>query len=279
MSSPLLSFVSSPERQGGLWDYVSPSRINLWLKCPLAFRLRYIDGIVVPTTPQQFVGQVVHRALETYYRSRLLGTVLCLDAVIFTLVDTWDGKAAEKDVEFDDQAHEAVCRRQAMDLVTAYLGQVPPWESLPLAVEVTFQAPLVDPATGEDFGVPLLGILDLVLGEDEGPLIVDFKTAARGGERLEVTHEIQLSSYSYLYRHTSARTEGALEIRSLIKTKSPKVESHRYPRRTEQHLGRLFAVIRAYLDDLDRRRFVFRPGFMCAACDYCDSGCRHWDGT
>ena len=25
--------------QTGPWDYVSPSRLNLWLRCPLAFKL------------------------------------------------------------------------------------------------------------------------------------------------------------------------------------------------------------------------------------------------
>ena len=33
------------ERAGGVWDYVSASRLNLWLRCPLAFKLRYIDGV------------------------------------------------------------------------------------------------------------------------------------------------------------------------------------------------------------------------------------------
>ena len=34
---------------------------------------------------------------------------------------------------------------------------------------------------------------------------------------------------------------GRLEIRSLIKTKVPKIEFHRYPARTDAHFGRLFA--------------------------------------
>ena len=61
------------------------------------------------------------------------------------------------------------------------------------------------------------------------------------------------------------RAEAGLEIRSLVKTKTPKVEFHRYPARTEAHFARLFAVIREYLDALDRGRFNYRPGFGC--CD------------
>jgi hypothetical protein len=71
---------------------------------------------------------------------------------------------------------------------------------------------LIDPATGEDLGIPLVGIMDLVLGEVAGPLIADFKTEARSSDPPEITHEIQLSSYAYLFRHASPVEEAGLEI-------------------------------------------------------------------
>ena len=52
MTTDLLSRDQLAERTGGLWDYVSASRLSLWLKCGLAFRLRYVDGIKTPATPQ-----------------------------------------------------------------------------------------------------------------------------------------------------------------------------------------------------------------------------------
>jgi hypothetical protein len=67
--------------------------------------------------------------------------------------------------------------------------------------------------------------MDLLLREPAGPLIADFKTTARGGEPLEIAHEIQLSSYSYLFRHSTQQLESALEIRNLIKTKTPKIDA------------------------------------------------------
>jgi hypothetical protein len=38
---------TSEKRQGGVWDYVSPSRLGLWAKCPLAWKFRYLDGMWV----------------------------------------------------------------------------------------------------------------------------------------------------------------------------------------------------------------------------------------
>ncbi|GAG12916.1 unnamed protein product, partial [marine sediment metagenome] len=132
--------------------------------------------------------------------------------------------------------------------------------------------------TGEDLGIPLVGIVDLVLGGDAGPAIIDFKTAARGGTLLEISHEIQLSSYAYAYRHVTGVDEGELQIRRLIKTKNPQIETHTYSARTDVHFGRLFALIREYLDALDAGRFNFRPGFGCSMCDHRDTHCRRWCG-
>jgi hypothetical protein len=70
-------------------------------------------------------------------------------------------------------------------------------------LQVAAEAPVVDPATGEDLGIPLVRVMDLLLREPAGPLIADFKTTARGGEPLEIAHEIELSSYSYLFRHST----------------------------------------------------------------------------
>ena len=144
-------------------------------------------------------------------------------------------------------------------------------------MEAAVEAPLIDPQTGEDLGIPLLGVLDLVLDYEAGPLICDFKTSGRSSEPIEILHEIQLSSYAYLFRQVSLWPESGLEIRSLIKTKLPKIEFHSYPARTETHFRRLFSVIREYIDSLDAGRFNFRPGFGCGMCDYRDH-CRNWAG-
>jgi CRISPR/Cas system-associated exonuclease Cas4 (RecB family) len=183
----------------------------------------------------------------------------------------------EDDMRFDSVADEQALQTQATGLVAAYLAKVPEDER-PLAVETAVEAPLVDPDTGDDLGVPLVGVIDLVLGNQARPVIVDFKTSSRSSEPLEIVHEVQLSSYAWLFRHASEhRQEAGLEIRSLIKTKTPKIEFHGYPARTAAHFRRLFAVIREYLDALDSGRFNYRPGFGCGMCDYREH-CARWSG-
>jgi len=278
MSSELLTREALAQRLGGVRNYVSASRLNLWLKCPLAFKLKYVDGLVMPTSPAAFIGKRVHAALETYYRHRQLGLLLDAQELARRQVEFWDEAVAQERVVFESTANSNAARQQTIDLVAAYLLAVPADEPRPLAVEAAVEAPLVDPVSGEDLGIPLVGVIDLVLEEAAGPLVTDFKTAARSNAALEITHEIQLSSYSYLLRHSLQRREAGLEIRSLVKTKVPQIQFQRYTARTEQHFRRLFAAIRAYLEDLDRGSFVYRPGLGCSMCDYRHAHCPQWSG-
>lgn len=276
MSTGMLGSEAIQERQGGVWEYISPSRLNCWLACPLKFKLRYLDGVKTPTTPSLFLGIRVHAALECAYRRRQLGLAWGATDVTGQIAESWDQSVEEAHIQFDTPAEERALRKQAADLVTAYLAYVPPDEPQPLAIETALDAPLVDPATGEDLGIPLLGVIDLVLGNPAGPSIVDFKTSARRPDPLEIAHEIQLSSYSYLFRDCAQQRESGLEIRLLIKTKVPKIEFHRCAVRTEGHFRRLFSIIREYLDSLDSGRFNYRPGWGCSMCDYANTSCRQW---
>jgi len=278
MSGTLLTLDPPQKQTGGVWDYISPSRLNLWIRCPLAFRLKYLDGIPTPTSPALFVGKRCHSGLEDHYRHRMLGITLPPDQVIARMEAGWDQAVDDEQMDFDSVAEETALRQQVAGLVRAYLAQVPPDEPRPLAVEATMEVLLVDPLNGEDLGIPLLGIVDLVVDDSDGPVVRDFKTSSRSAPPFEITHEIQLTSYSYMFRHTTGREEVGLEIHSLIKTKTPKIEAHHYPARTAAHFRRLFGVLREYLDALDAGRFNYQPGWGCAMCDYRDSECREWAG-
>jgi hypothetical protein len=272
------SSMDSAPRSGSVFDYVSASRLSLWLKCPLAFKLKYIDGIQLRTPPAVFLGKRVHAGIEWYYRHRQFDVLVTSDDISGFLLVEWSGSVAAEGMRFESSAEEVQLRSKAKELVRIYLAKVAYETARPIAVETAVEARLIDPRTGHDFGIPLVGVMDLVLKEDSGPVIVDFKTAARADQLSELSHEVQLGCYAYLFRQTTGTAESALEIRRLVKTKKPQVSFHRWPARTENHFGRLFAVIRAYLDDLYSQRFVFRPSQACSYCDFRGRHCREWTG-
>ena len=265
---------TASDRAGSVWDYISPSRLTKWLSCPRAFKLHYVEGIRSPTTPSLFLGQRVHDGLEVFYRHRQLGIDLEPSDVSQRIVDAWDEAVVTEQMAFDSSTKEDFLRQQTINLVAAYIENMPGDEPKPIVVETSLEVPLVDPFSGEALGIPLLGIVDLVLPDEDGMVIVDHKTAARSGAPHEMMHEIQLTSYAWMFRQMTGQAEAGLEIRKLVKNKTPKIEFHCYPARTDEHFRRLFAVIGAYLEDLDRRRFVYRPGLGCSMCEHCYNHCR-----
>jgi CRISPR/Cas system-associated exonuclease Cas4 (RecB family) len=262
----------------GLLECVTPTRLNTWLLCPLKFQIRYVRGIKEPTSPSRFLGQRVHDSLAFFYCNRQAGRNVSEAEVAQHLLDSWNEAVIAEEMSFDSDEDMRALSGQAVRLVHTYLAQLDPSEGQPFAVESPLECPLVDPKTGEYLGVALFGVVDLALDTRTGPVLVDFKTSARAGAPLPIAHEVQLSCYAYAFRQVFGEIERRVEIRSLIKTKTPKVETHKYPARDDIHFRRLFAVIRAYLTDLHSDRFVYRPGWTCSMCEFRDTHCRTWQG-
>ena len=120
MSTGLLGYSSVQERQSGLDNYISSSRLNCWLSCPLKFAYRYRDGLRTPTTASLFIGKAVHAALECYYRHRQLGVTLTADEVNRRSLDSWAKLVDEEQMTFDSIESEAAMQQQVAGLVRAY---------------------------------------------------------------------------------------------------------------------------------------------------------------
>ena len=268
----LTQFLEEEQQTGQIWDYVSPSRLNLWLKCPLAFKRRYIDGWKTLPTSALFVGKVVHAVVAHIYRHRTAGQVCSTEDLPLFVADAWRVAMETEPCNFDDGTQEEKCQSQVLDLVAAYLTSIPIQEETPIAIEKRYEVPLIDPSTGEDFGIPLVGIVDLVLQENSGGVIVDLKTSATS-TLCELQHELQLTSYAYCFREAMEQNELRCEVRQLVKTKTPKIMIHRFPMRSDEHFSRFFGLVREYLDALDRGIYNYRPGWACGMCDHCGTCC------
>lgn len=152
MISPSFGPGAKGARPGGMWDYVSASRLSTWLACPLKFKLKYLDGVPSISSPAMLVGKAVHAGLECFYRHRQLGMALSSDEVVGRMESLWEELLAQNEALNEAPAPALELRSQAASLVQAYLAQLPQSEPAPMAVEVAAEASLVDPQTGGEFG-------------------------------------------------------------------------------------------------------------------------------
>jgi len=122
-----------------------------------------------------------------------------------------------------------------------------------------------------------------------GEIVIFDPCAGEGRALLQLAHGLRAVPYGIELSEDRAATvrdslrggqghdEGGLEILSLVKTKTPKIEIHRDAPRTDAHFRRLFAVVREYIDGLDSGRLNYWPSFACGMCDHRDL-CAGWSG-
>ena len=48
---------------------ISFTRLRIYRECPWKYKLMFIDGMKIPSTPQSAVGLALHRALESFHRA------------------------------------------------------------------------------------------------------------------------------------------------------------------------------------------------------------------
>ena len=243
---------------------VSPSRLNLFLQCRLKFWFRYVAGLTKPKTAALHVGSAVHSVLKAWNKARWKSQPLTLTELFTEFSKAWE----EDPVQWADGAEEEE-KKTGWRLVETYIRESKIPESLkPDAVEVSVEADL------RAHGLPkLIGILDLV----QSGTIIDYKTSSTtpNAEKVAHTNEVQTSSYAVLYREATGKRENGIELHHLVKLKNPKLVITALEPMSEQQQTRLFHLMEAYVEGLERRDFVPAPGMQCVMCEFFNE-CRAW---
>lgn len=248
-----------------LLSSVSASRLSTWLQCRLKFWFRYISGLKKAKSPALHVGTSCHETLKYWNKARWRQESPSLKQLYDVYAESWESQ--EEPVNWDGA--EADQKKTGWRLLETYFRESPiAFNERVDAVEVSVEAVLQN-------GLPsLVGIIDLVR---HGGRIVDFKSSSTtpNPATVELTTEFQTTSYAYLYREATGKTESAIELHHLIKTKNPKLVVTVLPAATDQKMERLFRVIESYKYGLQAEDFVPSPGLQCVSCEF-RADCIKW---
>lgn len=146
---------------------ITPSSLRLYRTCPRAYRHRYVDGLTLRDASSESLrfGTTIHGALEAYWSASLNGGSgePLRDAL------AW--------LEANAQGEE-LARARAM--IAAYAIR---WEGdrlEPLAVEIEYRAPMIDPVSNKRIrGISRAGKIDAIARDSLGDVwIVEHKTSS-----------------------------------------------------------------------------------------------------
>ncbi len=238
---------------------LSPSRVESFLSCPMAFRFSSIQKLPEPPTVHTTKGSLVHRALEILFmrpnaeRSLAAGEVAFQQAVAEFRVDP----------EFTllglDEAQAAAFFADGWSLTEAYFAMEDPASVRDIGLELRLEAQLGS--------LTLRGIIDRLELDAEGRLVVtDYKTGRSPGLNYEQSRLAGVHFYSYLCQEVLGQRPAAIRLMYLrsgeVITATPSAQSVKFL------TTRTTAVWKAVEKACQTGDFKPKQGALCASCAF-----------
>lgn len=243
--------------------HLSVSQLKMYLRCPLQYKFRYVDGLIIPPRSELTLGKSIHGTLEENYRQKIkTETDLPLEHITGLFSDRWDKAAI--DTIFDEDEKPGKVKDEGISLLKTYHEIVAP-KVQPVEVEREFNFPI------QDESYTLKGYFDLI---DKDSFIIDHKTTKRSMRQDMIDSDIQLTAYSLAYRKLLGKEEKGLRFDVMVRTKVPKIQQLPTTRSEEdirRFLKRLVYVNKA----IESGIFYPNENFMCPNCGYREL-CKKW---
>lgn len=238
---------------------LSPSRVEAFTSCPMAFRFASIERIPEPPSLHASKGSFVHRVLELLFTRRA-------DERTGAAVDeAFAAARAEYEAHPDvvllglDEAQHAAFFDDGASLVQGYLRMEDPTTVRDIGLELRLEAQVGD--------LTVRGIIDRLELDHAGRLVItDYKTGRPPGPQYEQTKLSAVHLYSYLCEQVLGERPAAVRLMYVrtgdIITATPSAESIRYI------TTRTTAVWKAVARACQSRDFRPRQGPLCNSCAY-----------
>jgi putative RecB family exonuclease len=238
---------------------LSPSRVDAFVSCPMAFRFASIEKLPEPPSPHLTKGSLVHRVLELLF---MYPAHLRTDGAIR---ESYERAVTEyrEDPDFTglglDERQADAFLADCWSLVGAYLAMEDPTSVREIGLELRLEAQVGD--------LTLRGIIDRLELDDDGELIVtDYKTGRAPHASYEQSRLGGVHFYSFLCESVLGKRPAAIRLMYLrsgeVITARPTAQSVRFL------TTRTTAVWKAVEKACLTGDFRPKPGPFCKGCSF-----------
>lgn len=238
---------------------LSPSRVEAFTTCPLAFRFSSIERIPEPPAVHSTKGSFVHRVLELLFTVPAAErTPANAELAFATAHDEYVQHPDFTQLGLDESA-SATFFDDSRSLVDAYFRMEDPTAVRDIGLELRLEAPLG--------GLTVRGIIDRLELSPDGDLVVtDYKTGRPPGRQYEQSKMGGVHLYSYMCETVFGRRPAAVRLMYLrtgeVITATPTAESTRFV------TTRTTAVWNAVARACTTRDFRPRQSPLCKSCAF-----------
>lgn len=265
---------------------LSASKINLWNKCPYAYRLNYVDHIKVARAAYLFFGTQIHHMLDKFYKKNFQSAESFVNAWGFrwSSVVAGDFLKNKEKRELKVRAYPYTLKGSG-DVIDIRVGnhirfwgdandiikQFYMYRNLGDSILERFyerHKPQGKPLATEkrvyfDFrGYPMVAVVDRVDEKDGNFYVTDYKTNRDLPTILDLKELPQLTIYSAAFRHEYGTIESSMLFYHL---RSGKVfVTHR----SEEDFDTLEQICEEVSTEINEDRFPRNWGDHCRFCDF-----------
>ncbi len=245
--------------------HVSPSQLDMYLRCGEQYRRRYVLGEKVPPGIALVKGSACHKAAEVNYRQKIQSGEDLPEQALLEAAATGFEEASAGGVFFDpDEAGRAeqvlgLAKDSAVALTRVFRRDISP-RVQPVIVEEFVRIPI--PTASHD----LLGRLDVA---DTGKVVRDLKTSNRRKPQDEIDRSDQMTFYALAYRHKTGERPAGVALDVLVDTNTP-ASQILTSTRDEKDVAVFLHRVNAFLAGVKAGSFAPAPlGAWCCSPKYC----------
>jgi CRISPR/Cas system-associated exonuclease Cas4 (RecB family) len=248
--------------------HLSVSQLKTFLQCPRKYRFQYVDRLEPAFRPIALAfGTAWHHAVGHHLSASTHERPVPVEELRAVFRDSLDVEVLQDGppVLFDDDEDLGQCVDLGMRMLDVFLSKVPLPKRV-LGVEIPFVLEIVHPVTGEAASLPVIGALDAVVVEDDGPSVWELKTGKKKWSADQLEFDLQPTAYTMAARELG-HDEVAVKLLVTTKTTKPDVQLERLVRRhgdIQELAETAIGVLQAVQTGLDLRL----RGWACRSCGY-----------
>ncbi|MEQ1874361.1 MAG: PD-(D/E)XK nuclease family protein [Ilumatobacteraceae bacterium] len=238
---------------------MSPSRVEAFTSCPMAFRFASLDKLPEPPSAHMTKGSMVHRVLELLFMQPAATRNLETAGPAFAQAVAEYRLDAEFTMLGLDEQQEQAFFEDCWALTNAYFAMEDPTAIREIGLELRLEAKV-----GE---LALRGIIDrLELDANGGLVVTDYKTGRAPGMKYEQSRLSGVHFYSFLCEAVFGQRPAAIRLMYLRTgetiTATPTAQSVRFI------TTRTTAVWNAVKKACETDDFRPKPGALCTSCSF-----------
>jgi putative RecB family exonuclease len=239
----------------------SHSKISTFEQCPLKYKLRYIDKIIiVERSIESFLGEVVHSALEWIYTCVKKKIIPSLDEVISYYDSEWNREYNKMIISINYGRTPDVYYNKGIKFLIDYYMEHNPFNDNTLEVEKKIFINL-----DKEGRYRIRGFIDrLSYDLEKGEYIVhDYKTSDSAPTQEKIENDRQLSLYSLAVKELFGKDKEVLLTWHFLAFKK-----RVYSRRTNEQLEVLKSQVIGIIDKIENAESF--PPKISKLCDWCE---------